>query len=327
MCRRLLQRSFARKTSATYRNMKVPDHRYKNYLLTVLMVILACNFIDRLALGLVLQNIKIDLHLSDTQLGFMSGIAFAVFYSVMGIPIARWADRGNRVTIISLSAAVWSIMVAACGLATSFVQLLLIRIGVGIGEAGCVPPSFSLISDHFTRAERPRASAIYALGPPLSFLIGYFPAGWLNEVYGWRVTFMLMGLPGIVFAALARFTLREPRLARVTTGVDAIYGTPVSSTRDDNAGPQAQHSFREVCLSLWAIPSFRHLLLCYSVLYFFFNGILQWQPSFFVRSYGLPTGEIGTWFALIYGIGGLLGTYWGGELAFRYGTHNERLQL
>src|ERR1700722_10984759 len=114
--------------------MKDTDRKYENYLLTVLLFILACNFMDRLALGLVLQNIKRDLHLTDTQLGFMSGIAFALFYSVMGIPIARWADRGNRVTIISLSAALWSLMVAACGLATSFVQLMLIRIGVGVGE-------------------------------------------------------------------------------------------------------------------------------------------------------------------------------------------------
>jgi MFS family permease len=145
---------------------------YKNYLLTVLMVMLSLNFVDRLALGLVLQNIKVDLRLSDTQLGLMTGIAFFLFYSVFGIPIARWADRGNRVTIISLCAALWSVMVVACGLAGSFVQLLLIRIGVAIGEAGCIPTSFSLISDYFARAERPRASARYTLGAPLAFFLG-----------------------------------------------------------------------------------------------------------------------------------------------------------
>src|ERR1700676_3030913 len=109
------------------------EHRYRNYLLAVLVVILAFNFVDRLALGLLLQNIKADLHLSDTQLGFLSGIAFALFYAVMGIPIARWADRGNRVAILTLTAAVWSVMVALCGLVTSFAQLLLIRVGVAIG--------------------------------------------------------------------------------------------------------------------------------------------------------------------------------------------------
>src|ERR1700721_1676218 len=126
--------------------------RYKHYLVTILLVILAFNFIDRVALGLLLQDIKADLHLSDTQLGFLSGIAFALFYAVMGIPIARWADRGNRVTIISLTTALWSVAVAMCGTAGSFVQLRLIRAGGGVGEAGCTPPAFSLIADYFNRA-------------------------------------------------------------------------------------------------------------------------------------------------------------------------------
>src|SRR5687767_13558141 len=176
---------------------------YKNYLLGLLTLILLFNCVDRLALGLLLQEIKIDLNLSDTQLGFLSGIAFALFYSIMGIPIARWADRGNRTVIISLTTAVWSLMVALCGAAGSFMQLMLIRIGVAIGEAGCVPPAHSLIADYFSRAERPRAVAIYMLGGPLSVIIGNFLAGWLNEFYGWRMTFAILGLPGLVLAALA----------------------------------------------------------------------------------------------------------------------------
>ena len=149
--------------------MKKPTYRY--YLLGVALLILAFNYVDRLALGLLLQNIKEELHLSDTQLGLLTGIAFAAFYSIMGIPIARWADRGNRVTIITVTTALWSVAVAACGLAGSFLQLLLIRVGVGVGEAGCVPPANSLIADYFARAERPRAVAIYMLGSPLSVVI------------------------------------------------------------------------------------------------------------------------------------------------------------
>src|SRR5580704_16172504 len=168
---------------------------YKKYLLGVLLVILAFNSVDGLALGLVLQDIKVDLSLTDSQLGLLSGIAFALFYSVMGIPIARWADRGNRVTIISLTAAVWSVMVALCGMAASFTQLLLIRVGVAIGEAGCIPPAHSLIADYFGRAERPKAVAIYMLAGSLTTLIGYFVAGWLSEFYGWRAMFILLGLP------------------------------------------------------------------------------------------------------------------------------------
>ena len=292
--------------------------RYKTYLLVILMLVLAFNLMDRLALGVVLQSIKVDLRLSDTQLGFMSGIAIALFYSIMGIPIARWADRGNRVTIISLSTALWSVMMAACGLAQSFLQLLLIRIGVGIGEAGCLPPSFSLISDHFSRAERPAASAAYTMGAPLSFLLGYFLAGWLNEGYGWRVTFMVLAIPGLTLAAVTRLTLREPRL---------VPPPPTASGAADATATIGAISLKDLCTTLWKIRSLRHLLLGYSFLYFFVNGVVQWQPTFFLRSYGLRTGELGTWFALIYGVGGLLGIYLGGKLASRYATHNEPLQL
>lgn len=285
---------------------------YRSYLLGILLTILAFNFVDRLALGLVLQDIKVDLDLSDTQLGFLSGIAFALFYSVMGIPIARWADRGNRITIIWITTLLWSVAVALCGAAMSFVQLALIRVGVAVGEAGCIPPGHSLIADTFNRAQRPRAVAIYMLGGPVSMVIGYFLAGWLNQFYGWRTTFILLGLPGVLLAALARFTLREPRLER-----SSALMTPCA----------AEPSLKEVCAVLWRNTTFRHLLLCFSVVYFFGYGIFQWQPAFFVRTYGLETGTLGTWFAGILGLGGILGTYWGGELAARRAANNECLQL
>lgn len=294
---------------------------HKNYLLALLTVIMVFNYVDRLAVGLLLQDIKVDLALTDTQLGFLTGIAFALFYSTMGIPIARWADRGNRVTIISLTAALWSTAVALCGAAASFVQLLLIRTGVAVGEAGCHPPAFSLIADHFTRAERPRAVARYMLGWPLALMIGYFAAGWLNEFYGWRATFVIIGAPGMVLAALAWFTLKEPRRMKPTS---MTLSSPIDAPRTLSV-PQPR--LREVFATLWANVAFRYILFCFSLSYFFGNGILQWQPAFFVRSHGLETGELGTWFAIVYGVGGLLGTYLGGELASRYAADNERLQL
>jgi MFS family permease len=282
-------------------------------MLAILIVILAFNFMDRFALGVVLQDIKTDLKLSDTQLGLLSGLAFALFYSVMGIPIARWADRGNRVTIISVTTALWSAMVALCGMATSFIQLLAIRIGVAVGEAGCIPPAHSLIADHFARDERPRAVALYMLGAPLSLIGGYFLAGWLNELYGWRAMFVMLGLPGLAVAALAWLVLREPRREiRMMTAVQASAAAP---------------SPREVCVALWANKTFRHLLFSFSIMSFFGYGILQWQPTFFIRSYGLQTGELGTWFAGVNGLGALVGTYWGGELATRYAARDESLQL
>jgi MFS transporter, Spinster family, sphingosine-1-phosphate transporter len=286
---------------------------YRNYLLTLLLVILAFNYVDRLTLGLVLQDIKADFDLSDTQLGLLSGIAFALFYSLLGIPIARWADRGNRVTIISLTTALWCVGLAVCGVAGNFVQLLLIRIGIAVGEAGCIPPAHSLIADHFTRAERPRAVSRYMLGGPLSALIGYILAGWLNEFYGWRITFILLSLPGLVLAALAWLTLREPRSQQ--------------HARSHTVHTRAQPGFMEVCRVLFANATFRSLLLAYAIMSFFNYGIVKWQPTFFVRTFGLETGEIGTWFAVTYGLGGLLGTHLGGEWASRYAANNEPVQL
>ena len=301
---------------------------YKRYLLAVLAAILASNYVDRYALGLLLQDIKVDLQLSDTQLGLLTGVAFAIFYSVLGIPIARWADRGDRIKIIGLTTALWSGAVALCGLAGSFFQLLLIRIGVAIGEAGCIPPAHSLIADFFTRAERPRAIAIYKLGWPLSVVIGYFVAGWLNELYGWRVTFMFLGIPGLAVALLAWLTLQEPRRRKGRAGADGkLAGIAQSSSSLSLAVDAAQPSLREVCLALWANRTFRHLLFFYAILQFFGYGITQWQPAFFIRSYGLSTGELGTWFALTHGLGGLVGVLWGGEIATRYAPANERLQL
>ena len=301
---------------------------YKQYLVVILAIILAFNYTDGWVLGLLLQNIKVDLSLSDTQLGFLSGIAFALFYSVLGVPIARWADRGNRVTIISITTALWSVMVALCGFAGNFVQLLLVRVGVAVGEAGCVPPAHSLLSDYFPREERPRAIARYMMiGGPLSLVIGYFLGGWLNEFVGWRATFILLGLPGIVMATLARLTLREPRHRSSKPQGMTPKGTIAADLASTVTPESAHQSLIAVCTTLWANKTFRHLLVCVSISYFFAAGINQWQPTFLVRSYGLKTGEIGTWFAVIYGVGSFLGTYWGGEWASRYAAQNERLQL
>jgi MFS transporter, Spinster family, sphingosine-1-phosphate transporter len=287
---------------------------YKHYLLGVLTVILLFNYVDRLALGVMLEDIKSEFSLSDTQLGILSGIAFALFYSIMGIPIARWADRGNRVTIIWLTALLWSVAVALCGVAASFVQLLLIRIVVAVGEAGCTPPAYSLMADYFSRAERPRAAAIYGLAGTLSAVVGYMVAGWLNELFGWRVTFILLGIPGLLLAALARFTLREPRLQTQNRDVP---GTVSAS----------QPSLGEVWATLTGSVTFRHLLLCVSVMSFFLYGIGQWHAPFFIRTYGLETGQIGTWLTVVWGLGGLVGAYMGGELASRHAAQNESLQL
>lgn len=305
--------------------MTPPSRAAGNYLLSVLVVIYAFNLVDRVALGLVLQDIKLDLGLTDTELGLMSGIAFAIFYSVMGIPIARWADRGDRVRIIGLTTALWSAAVALCGVATTFWSLVAIRIIVGVGEAGCGPPAQSLIAGHFARAERPRAAAFYALGAPLGKVIGYFGAGWLNELYGWRLTFTMLGLPGVALALWAWLTLKEPRRnlqhTQVPDGVNAA-----QAAWESRPVVMPTQSLGTVITTLWRNVTFRHLLAGYTVLNFFIFGVTQWQPAFFMRTFGIRTGELGTWFAIIYGGAGLLGVYWGGRWASRH-AHKERLHL
>jgi MFS family permease len=297
---------------------------YKSYLLAVLLVVLVFNKVEHAALGVLLQDMKTDLDLTDTQLGLLSGIAFTLFYAVMGIPVARWADRGNRVTIISITTALQCGALALSGLTVNFIQLLLVRVGVAVGEAGCVAPANSLIADYFARAERARATSRYMLGYPLSAVLGLFLGGWLNELYGWRVTFMVLGLPGIALALLVHFTLREPRLA-ATSGDTAEASGTASPTTVSPAS--VQPNLKQACLALWTNKTFRHLVLGYSLITFFGIGIVLWAPTFFRRTYGMETGELGIWFAVIWGAGGIFGSYWSGELASRYAANNERLQV
>lgn len=291
--------------------------KYGRYLLLVLVLVLILNKVDGVALALLLQDIKLDLHLTDTQLGLLTGIAFTLFYSVMGVPIARAADRGNRIHIIAVATALQCGAVALTGAATNFVNLLLIRVGVAVGEAGCVPPANSLIAEHFERAERPRATAIYMLGYPLSSVVGYCLAGYLNEIVGWRLTFVILGLPGLALAVLVSMTLREPRRSARRSHQST------QPRQDESPQPPLLH----VLTFLWRSRAYRHVLIGYSLVGLFGIGLWVWAPVLFVRNYGISTGELGLWFALVWGGGGFVGTYLGGEFASRCARQNERLQL
>jgi len=292
--------------------------RSRGTLLTILTLALAFNYVDRQVFALVLQNIESDLHLSDSQLGFLSGLAFAVFYAVMGVPIARLADSGNRVTIIAVTTAIWSVFVMLCGCAGSFTQLFLLRVGVAIGEAGCIPPAQSLLSDSFPKAQRAKAFSIYTLGSPLSVILGGFVAGWINQYYGWRITFALLGFPGIPLAVLAWLLLKDSRTQSANEVVHVRSAKPSSEA----------HSLWYVARSLAGNATFRQLLIAHTILYFFIYGVvLQWQPTFFVRTHGFTTGELGTWQVLIWSLLGTVGTYAGGAFVHRYIADDERKQL
>ena len=289
-----------------------PD-TYRQYLLVLLLLVLTASHMDRLVLSLVLQDIKVELQLSDSQLGVLSGIAFAIFYALIGLPIARRADRGNRVTILAATTGLFGAAVALCGMVMSFAQLLFLRVLTAVGESGTHPTALSLISDHFNRADRPRAIARYWLGLPVAMICGYLVAGWLNRFFGWRMTFLLIALPSIALAILMRFSLREPRLTSVRAGAE------------EQLPPAA--NLRETLTALWKNPAYLHLLICLSLESFFVLGVLLWQPSFFVRTHGLDTGTLGTWLGLVSGVTGFFGVWLGGELASRWAAADECRQL
>ena len=221
---------------------------YRSYALALLVVVNVFNYLDRQILSILLESIKRDLQLSDTALGFLTGIAFALFYTFAGIPIARWADRGLRRTIMALGLAVWSGMTTLTGLAQSFTQLALARIGVGVGEAACSPPAHSLLSDYFPPERRGTALSIFSLGVPIGIMIGYLSGGWINQYFGWRTAFFVVGLPGLLLAVVVRLTLREP-----PRGHSESLQTSTSVTPAD--------SFPDVLRFMWRLRSFRHLSL------------------------------------------------------------------
>lgn len=201
---------------------------YSWYVLAVLTLVYVSNHIDRQILAVLIKDIKAEFGVSDTAIGLLAGPAFAVFYTFLGLPIARWADIGNRRSIIALGLTVWSAMTALAGMATSFAQLALARIGVAVGEAAGSPPAHSLISDYFPPRSRGRALGIYAGGLHLAGPIGVIGGAWIAAEYGWRAAFIAFGLPGLLLALLVRSTVREP----VRGGMDAAPPAPMPASRD-----------------------------------------------------------------------------------------------
>lgn len=282
-------------------------------MLWILLVVYIFNFLDRQIVNILAEPIKEALHLSDTELGLLAGPAFAVFYALLGIPIARYADRegSNRVRLISLSLAIWSAMTAVCGLAQNFTQLLFARIGVGIGEAGCTPAAHSLISDSVPAAKRSSAIAFYGLGVPIGSLLGLVIGGIVNDLYGWRVALMLVGAPGLLLALVVFFVMREPRHLRV---VDAVAA----------AAAPARLSTGEAMREIFASRAFVYILIAASVTAFLGYGKGLWTISFFIRSHGLSTTQAGLSMAVVLGLAGVFGTWLGGKLADKYGAQDKR---
>ncbi|MGH6780511.1 MAG: spinster family MFS transporter [Sphingomonadaceae bacterium] len=277
--------------------------RRRGLTLFLLTVTYFFSYMDRQILAILLELIKADLKLSDTQLGLLSGLAFAIFYAGLGIPVARLADRSNRRNIIAWSLAIWSAMTAMCGLAQNFVQLLLARIGVGIGEAGSSPPSHSIIADLYPAEKRAGAMGIYALGVVLGSGFGTMIGGWLAHLYGWRVAIVAIGIPGIALALLVRAFVVEPRRGLSET-------KPIS----DAARPSITAGFA----SLWGNLAARHLVIAVTLTSFIGYALTAWAPSYYQRSFGLTLPQIALILAPILAIVGSISGVVGGKLADRY---------
>lgn len=278
---------------------------YRRWVLAALVIAYTFNFIDRQILSILLQPIKSDLQLSDTALGFLTGFAFAIFYATLGIPIAMLADRWNRRNIVAISLGLWSLMTALSGFAQNFWHLALARIGVGIGEAGGSPPAYSLIADTFRKEQRATALAIYSMGLPFGILLGFLIGGWINDLLNWRAAFFVVGLPGLLFAIVLRFTVHEaPR-------VDA---------QTDARAPSLRHTIGFI----WSQRTLRHVCLGTMLIAFANYGFLTWTPAFLIRSHGLSVSAVGTAMALIVGGCGALGLLLAGWGADRLSRRDRR---
>jgi MFS family permease len=284
---------------------------YRNYVLVMLTLVYVFNFIDRQVLVILQESIKKELHLSDTQLGMLSGFTFAVFYVTLGIPIARLADKTNRRNTVAVSLGLWSIMTACSGLARNFVQLLLARTGVGVGEAGGSPPAHAMISDYFPPAKRSTALSFYSAGIYLGVLIGFLMGGYLNQQLGWRTAFFVVGLPGVFFSLLFYSTIKEPQ--RGATDTIALTGEPPS--------------LREVLKHLYSTKTFVFLAIASALNVFCIYGLINWAPSFLIRLHRMKTSEVGAILGLIYGIGGGVGSFAGGLLTDHFGKQDKSMYL
>jgi MFS family permease len=287
--------------------------RQRTYVVWLLFAVYVLNFVDRQILTILIQPIKEEFRFTDAQLGMLGGLAFACLYSTLGIPIARLADRTSRVAIISWSLVVWSVFTALTGLARNFGQLLLARVAVGVGEAGCSPAAYSIISDYFTPSRRSTALSIYSMGIPGGVFVGFLVGGHVAQTYGWRATFWVVGLPGIVLGLIVKRTLREPPRG---------FSDPPHTAREPSP-------LLHVLRSLWDKPSFRHTSFAAALHAFVGYGVGGFYPAFLMRSHHMTVAEVGNWLALITAVGGFVGTYSGGWLADHLSSraHDARHQL
>lgn len=278
--------------------------RRRAVLLFMLFLVSTSSYLDRNMIGVALQPIKTEFHTSDTMLGLLSGASFAVFYVTLGIPVARWADRGDRRIIIAGALAIWSAMTAICGVTASFWQIVLTRIGVGAGEAGAMAPAQSLLADYFPPGQRARAISYFMMSVTAGNFLGLAGGGWLTQSFGWRAMFVAVGLPGLLLAPLVFFTLTEPRISAP-------------------ARPSAE-PLKETIKALGDKASYVLAVIAMALFFAVAYGPLSFIVPFMIRVHGLPIGRAATVYGLCTAIGGVIGNLLGGVLTDRLAANDVR---
>jgi predicted MFS family arabinose efflux permease len=287
--------------------------RYRYVVAVTLCVIYTCNFLDRQFLAILAEPVKRSLHLTDTQLGMLTGLMFALFYTVFGIPVAALADRHNRVRIVALACGLWSLCTAACGLASGFATLAVARMGVGVGEAGGAAPSYSIISDYFPPEKRGVGLAIFSLGVPLGTMLGAASGGWIAAHYGWRTAFLVLGGVGLALAPILPLIVREPvrgrRDPRLQAPGDARHSASVFTT--------IKVFIHSPTLLLTACAAGLTAVIIY--------GLLSWMPAYLIRDEGMSLPQIATSYSFVAGATIGIGTLLGGYLVDRVGPRRPAL--
>ena len=272
---------------------------YRYYVLIMVTVVSMVNIADRLIMSILMEDIKAEFHLSDTQVGLLVGLAFALFYALMSFPIARWADIGNRKNILSLAVILWSGMTALCGAAVGFYSLFFARLGVGVGEAGGSPPTYSLIADYFKPSERARAMGVYMVGAALGTGGGLIIGGILGEMLGWRTTFLVLGIPGVLLGLLFFFTVKEPQRGRLDAG--------------EAKDKQAKDS-NKTLKSLAANPVFIRISVSFAMLTMIGYAMAFWLAPIMLRNFDVSLGKVGLYLGLTYIAAGIPAPLIGGYL-------------
>jgi predicted MFS family arabinose efflux permease len=281
---------------------------YAVYVLLLLFAVSVFSYIDRSIVTVLQVQLKQDLGLSDTQLGLLTGASFALLYTIGALPLARLADRTVRRNLITGALFVWSTMTALSGFAQNFVSLIVLRMGVAIGEAGCAPTTHSLIADYFTSRKRATAEAIWALAIPLGTMLGLAVGGWLAEAVGWRHTFLILGLAGVVAAPIVFLTLREPPRGQ----------------HDGLAGAHAVPSLGAAIRMLWECRTYRFMVFAIGLHNLVYYAFMSWMAPFYVRLHAMSLADVAVHFALLTGIGGVIGTFAGGFSADLLGRRDAR---